>query len=107
MTRRRYRWDEETGELYEVALDAPVTPRVELQTGNHYEGLRASDGTPIDTPKRHREYMARNGLALTEDYKQHWQDAPKQREAEQRRARREAIGRAAYEVLDKGRRRRA
>ena len=103
MTRRRFRVVD--GELVEIPLNAPVTPRVELQTGGHYDGLRASDGTPIDTPKRHREYMARNGLALAEDFKQSWQEAPKRREAEQRAVRREAIGRAAYQVLDHGRRR--
>lgn len=103
MTRRRFRVVD--GELVEIPLDAPVTPRVEVQTGAHYDGLRALDGTPIDTPKRHREYMQRNGLALVDDFKQAWPEAQRRREAEQRATRREAIGRAAYQVLDKGRRR--
>jgi len=33
-----------------------------------YDGLRATDGTPIDTRRRHREYMKERGLALFGDF---------------------------------------
>lgn len=102
--RRRYRYDEETKTLVEVSLDAPVTPRVELQTGAHYEGARATDGTPIDTPAKHREYMKRHNLCLAADMQQTWAEAPAKKAQEAARGRRDAIGRAIYQLEKRGRR---
>lgn len=104
MTRRRYRWNEERGELEEINLDAPITPRVELQTGAHYDGLRAQDGTPIDTRRRHAEYMKRNNFVLVDDFKQTWAEAPKRRAAELGAGRREAVARTIHR-LENGKRR--
>ena len=105
MTRRRYRFDLETQTLVEIDLETPITPRVEIQTGAHYDGLRATDGTPIDTRGRHRDYMKRNGLALADDFKGTWADAPKRRAAELAEGRRETLGRVAHQ-LENGRTRR-
>ena len=52
-----------------------------LAGDRHYDGLRATDGTPIDTRTKHREYMKRHGLTTADDYKQTWAQAEKQREA--------------------------
>lgn len=104
MSRRRWRYDEATGELVEIATDAPVTVRVELQTGGHYEGAVAPDGTRIDTPARHREYMRRNNLALASDYAKQWAEAPKKAAEAARVERRESIGRAIYQLETRRRR---
>ena len=51
-----------------------------LAGDRHYDGLRATDGTPIDSRTKHREYMKRNGLAMVDDFKQTWAKAQKERE---------------------------
>lgn len=82
MTRRRYRYDLETKQMVEVGADysdaerRAQTPTEELT----YGGLRATDGTPINTRRRHREYMHQNGLALTSDYSESSAQATKQRD---------------------------
>lgn len=101
MSRRRYRWDEERKELVEVGDDWTPTPRVEIQMGNHYEGLRATDGTPIDTRRKHAEYMKRNNLALVGEMQSQW--AANQRESKRELAvsRREDIARAIHHATNR------
>lgn len=106
MTRRRYVWNNETQTLDEIGLDVELPARVELATGGHYEGLRATDGTRIDTAKRHREYMKANGLAVESDFTRTRAEAPKQRAAEEKRARREAVGRITHSLENRPTRRR-
>lgn len=110
MTRRRYRYDEATKQMVEVGADwtdaerrAPV-PTEELT----YGGAVATDGTPINTRKRHREYMQQNGLAMVGDYTEHWQKAAKEREAyfngnHEHRGLKEAISQA-YDAVRRKRR---
>lgn len=105
MTRRRYRINA-AGELEEMGLDVALPVRVELQTGNHYEGLRATDGTAIDTARRHREYMKQNGLAVESDFARTRAEAPIKREAEESRVRREQLGRVVHHLENKPTRRR-
>ena len=67
----------------------------------HYDGLRATDGTPIDSRSKHREYMKRNGLTTTDDYTNTWKQAEQERnkfrKAEhQDRELRETIAREFY-----------
>lgn len=67
----------------------------------HYDGLRATDGTPIDSRSKHREYMRRHGLTTTDDYTDTWKRAEKERnkfrKAEhQDRELRETIAREFY-----------
>lgn len=104
MTRRRYRFNETTKEMEEIALDAPVTPRLQLATGALYEGVRALDGTDIGSRRKHAEYMKRNNLAPADDFKRTWAEEPKKREAEARAQRREAIGRTIHQLETRGRR---
>lgn len=106
MTRRRFVWNNETQSLEEIGLDVELPARVELQTGNHYEGLRATDGTRIDTPRRHREYMKATGFAMESDFARTRVEAPKQRAAEQRRERREQLGRVTHQLENRSTRRR-
>lgn len=69
----------------------------------------ATDGTRLDTRKRHRDYMKENNLTIAEDFKGTWEKAAESRERMSRgdfdhHNRREAIARAAYQVEKKGRR---
>lgn len=102
MTRRRYWVNPKSGELEELG-DVELPVRVELQTGSHYEGLRATDGTRIDSAQRHREYLKQNGLALESDFTKTRAEAPVKRAAEQRRERRETLGRITHQ-LENGKR---
>ena len=53
-----------------------------LASERHYEGLRAQDGTPIDTRAKHRAYMQANKLTTVDDYSSTWR-----KDAEARAAR--------------------
>jgi hypothetical protein len=87
MTRRRYRYDPESGEMVEITPGYQPPPRRGalnhmggLWGDRHYDGLRATDGADISTRKRHREYMKRTGLTTADDFKQTWANAAKERE---------------------------
>lgn len=90
-----------------------LTARGEIVTYSHLEGLRATDGTPIDTRARRDEYMRLNGLAHADDYRE---AMPKAREARERffrgedpairREVAETVGRAAHELQTQRRRNR-
>jgi hypothetical protein len=52
-----------------------------LAGDRHYDGLRATDGSPIDTRAKHRQYMKDKNLTMASDYTNTWKEAAKQREA--------------------------
>lgn len=87
----------------EVTDEAQPTARLEIATGNLYEGQRAQDGTDVSTRRRFEEYMRRNGYAVADDFKGEWAQAAKTRAdyltgTKRNPALREAIGRAAYQL---------
>lgn len=43
-----------------------------LASERHYAGLRATDGTPIDTRAKHRAYMRERGLTTIDDFRETW-----------------------------------
>ena len=43
-----------------------------LAGDRHYDGLRATDGTPIDTRAKHQAYMKQRGLTTVDDFKETW-----------------------------------
>lgn len=47
----------------------------------HYDGLRATDGTPIDTREKHRAYMRSHGLTTVDDFTEQWQRDRARRDA--------------------------
>lgn len=51
-----------------------------LAGDRHYDGLQATDGTPIDTRTKHRKYMKEKGYALASDFKETWATAARDRE---------------------------
>lgn len=98
---------EVTQEWRNTAVGAPRRSEAEV-----YGNLTATDGTPIDSRRKHREYMASHGLAMAEDFKGTWEKAAKERQEMRsggtqavRRERREDIGRALYQLEHQPRRR--
>lgn len=78
-------------------------PTLMVYGESHYDGARATDGTPIDTRRKHREYMKAHGLTTADDYTETWKKAEKDRKniGAPNRERREQLGRAMYEVEKK------
>jgi hypothetical protein len=52
-----------------------------LASERHYEGLRATDGTPIDSRAKHRAYMKANGLTTSDDFAGQWARQKQERDA--------------------------
>jgi hypothetical protein len=110
MSRRRYRWDDEAQALVEIDADYTGAER-RAQTSTEeltYGGMRATDGTPINTKRRHREYLKAVGGAMASDFTETRARAEKVRHdylttGGDHRERKEQLGRALYE---KNRRRR-
>ena len=108
MTRRRwvYRPNPETEqvEAVEVSEDyAPADVRAPVFTDRYMEGVQATDGTDISSRSRRNEWMKRNNLVDVDDCKGLWAKAAKERQAiaegrHDTAARREAVGRAVYEL---------
>jgi O-methyltransferase involved in polyketide biosynthesis len=79
----RYRWNTETKALEEVPAGwTGADPRAQVATEELvYGGTLATDGTRIDTRKRHRDYLKSNGLAMASDFSGQWESQAKEREA--------------------------
>lgn len=105
MSRRRYRWNPETQAMEELSADwTDAERRAPTATeGLVYGNLgRATDGTPIDSRTKHREYMREKGLTVASDYTETWAKAEKERAKAfagdfDRQGRREDIARALYQ----------
>lgn len=69
--RGRWVWDEEAKRL--VRADEYVPPPSKCGTtvvsGRWHEGMKAPDGTPIDTPAKRRAWMKATGVADYDDFK--------------------------------------
>jgi hypothetical protein len=68
--RGKWRVDPKTGELIEYGAPPPAEAKLQINTDTHYADLRATDGTPIDSRRKHQEYMHANGLCLADDFKE-------------------------------------
>lgn len=89
-------------EPVEAGREPPPEARLQLMTDGHYDGLRATDGTPINSRTKHRSYMQAKGLTVADDYKGEWAKKYEERQAYRRGERVDPelsreIGRAAYE----------
>lgn len=104
MSRKTYHWDAASNTLVEGSgprrVDGPSGDgwrfSDRLYSANPF---KAADGTIIDSKRKHREYMKRNNLATTDDFKGTWAKAAQERAkvfegTHDRNARREAIARA-------------
>jgi len=80
VAKRRFIWSPADDCLVEVSSDYEQPGRdVPIIGDTHYDGLRATDGTPIDSRSKHREYMKRNGLTTVDDFKGEWAQAAQKR----------------------------
>lgn len=81
MSRRRYRYDKELGEMVEIGADWTDAERKapHLTEGVAYSNLTATDGTVLDTRKKHREYMKAHGLTMASDFTNYWEKKAKER----------------------------
>lgn len=87
MTRRKYVYDEESGEMREITAAPPRLSKKgaanhlgSLWGDRHYDGLRATDGSDISSRKKHRDYMRKMGYTTADDYKTSWAKAKRERE---------------------------
>lgn len=86
MTRRRYVFDEQLGRMVELTAEPRQRANAQDHLGGlwgdrHYDGMRATDGSDISSRKKHRDYMRRNNLTTTDDFKDTWARAQQEREA--------------------------
>lgn len=68
----------EVGDEYVESLRSIID--ASLWNDRSYDGLRATDGTAIDTRSKQREYMKRNNLTTADDYKNEWTSAERGRD---------------------------
>lgn len=91
---------EPLAEPYEAGADwSDTLPRAPTATEELvYGGVRATDGTPINSRKKHREYMKQNGLAMVSDYSDAFRAKEKaSQKREDSKSRRETVARAWYQ----------
>lgn len=50
-----------------------------IASERHYDGLQATDGTPIDTRAKHRQYMKDRNLTTIDDFSSTWKRAAEER----------------------------
>lgn len=106
MTRRRYRWNPETGQSEEVPLDyvgGAIDSGHRSEAEVYGDALAPGTNVPIDTRKRHREYLKATGGAMASDFKEHWAKARAQRDdffttGGDHARRRDAVERAYHQV---------
>lgn len=83
MARRKFIYDPETKEMVEVSPDYQPEPKDRsdlLWNDRSYDGLKATDGTPIDSRAKHRAYMKLHGVTTVDDFKGTWERAQAARE---------------------------
>jgi hypothetical protein len=98
----RWIWDDRVSRLVpaEEYTEPTGDGRVMVLGEAHYDGLRMTDGTIVDSRRKYREYLKATGCAVAGDYSEHLSErkAQKQRERHDAKDRRETIGRSIYEV---------
>jgi len=112
MSRRRYRYDEELKQMVEIGDGWQPTHRFHGGATTEeivYGHARATDGTPLHTRRRHREYMKQNGLAMHQDFTETLAKKRAEREkffteGPDSRDLHNDIGRTLYELRQRGRR---
>lgn len=82
---------------------ADVGPSLKSEEEVYGSVSPATDGTRLDSKRRHSQYMKDNNLTIDSDFKQTWAEAEQRRARVSvgdfdHKARREALERAAYQV---------
>jgi predicted nucleic acid-binding Zn ribbon protein len=58
-----------------------TAPALAMVSEDHYQGLRATDGTDISSRAKHRAYMKAHNVTTVDDFKDTWARAAREREA--------------------------
>lgn len=109
--RHRFIYHKELKEMIEVEGDFVPEARAShhpLSGDRYYTDLRATDGTPVDTRTKHREYMKAKGLTVSDDFKGEWAKAAEHRAdmyttGGDHKERRAQVERALYDHVNKRR----
>jgi hypothetical protein len=84
---------------WEPPKEAKFSP---IMMDRHYENMAATDGTDIGSRRKHQEYMKRNNLTVSADFSPaYYENIRKAEQKANDKDRREAVGRALYEVMDR------
>ena len=79
----RYKYDAKTKALVEITTERKANRTNadrSLWNDSHYDGAKTTDGKDIGSRKKHRQYMRDNNLTTSDDYKNEWKAAAKERE---------------------------
>jgi hypothetical protein len=104
--RGRWIWDEDRGELVPAdsyvppsrAVDAPI-----IADRIHEGTVSPIDGSDIGSRAKRREHNRRHGVTDASDFSPGWYEGTrKSQRREADKVRREAVARAAYQILEKG-----
>lgn len=86
---------EDLGKAPERAADAPI------MVGRFYENTHLTDGTTVNSRQQYNAYMKEKGVTNSSDFsKDYYERVRKEREAADKRDRRETVARATWEAFD-------
>lgn len=100
--RGRFRWDPERKEMVSLDEDWTDTERKALTPTEEltYGGAKATDGTPINSRKKLREYLRSTGTAHASDFSREFVEKVKQdKERSDQKEGRERIAEAVHKHL--------
>jgi len=100
---KRYRWDVETKKLIRVDAEwTPTSRQVTRADVTYMDGVKTIDGFDISSKRKRREYMKAFDVVDATDFSPSYlEGVKKEREREEHKDRREVVGRAVYETLDR------
>lgn len=99
--RGRWIWDEAAQKLVRAEDYRPqsMARDASIVMDRHYENTKTLEGADISSRRKHRAYMKERGLAPADDFSPSWYEkVNKDKKNEQKRSRREALGRALYKM---------
>jgi len=100
---KRYRWDVEKKALVLLEADwVPTARQVARADVTYMDGVKTIDGIDISSKRKRREYMKAYDVVDATDFSPAYlEGVKKEREREEHKERREVVGRAVYETLDR------
>jgi len=100
---KRYRWDVEKKALVLLEADwVPTARQVARADVTYMDGVKTIDGIDISSKRKRREYMKAYDVVDATDFSPAYlEGVKKERERDEQRDRREVVGRAVYETLDR------
>jgi len=98
----KYRWDPKLQKLVPYSADEQYTSRQLARADIYMSGLRSTDGVDISSKRKRKEYMKAANVTDSSDFTPEFYDRVRRAEMDRdNKERREAVARAAYEVLER------